>query len=67
MHLLNKNGDYMLEGGAWFGRDDDHNVSTNVPEHLAAPGAGEIGALLTTMSTLSKNAPLHVVIKSSKL
>ncbi|KAG1849030.1 hypothetical protein F4604DRAFT_1497507, partial [Suillus subluteus] len=48
-HLVDKDGDYMSGGGAWFRQNDCQNITVKMPPHMAAPGAGEIGALLMTI------------------
>ncbi|KAG1853362.1 ribonuclease H-like protein, partial [Suillus subluteus] len=54
-------------GGAFFGQNDTRNLSINVPERLACPGAGEIAALLKVAQSIPTNSPLHAVVKSSRL
>ncbi|KAG1859326.1 hypothetical protein DFJ58DRAFT_658397, partial [Suillus subalutaceus] len=66
-HLVDKDGDYMSGGGAWFGQNDCCNIAVKMPPNMATPGAGEIGALLMAISNMPKNTPLHVTVKSSKL
>lgn len=66
-HKIDKDGYSVSGGGAWFGQNDHRNRSIKVPEHLAAPGAGEVGAILSTLSSLPVNAPLQLMIKSPSL
>ncbi|KAG1771544.1 ribonuclease H-like protein [Suillus occidentalis] len=66
-HKIDKDGYYVSGGGAWFGQDDQRNKSIKVPEHLAAPGAGEVGAILSALSSLPINAPLQLMVKSPSL
>ncbi|KAG2088265.1 uncharacterized protein F5147DRAFT_587724, partial [Suillus discolor] len=66
-HQVNKDREYMSGGGAWISHDNPQNVSIKIPEPLAGPGAGEIGALLTVVTNLPKDAPIHCLIRSQKL
>ncbi|KAG1760574.1 ribonuclease H-like protein [Suillus occidentalis] len=66
-HIVDKDGDYIASGGAWLGQDDRRNAAIKMPPNLASPGAGEIGAFLAITSSLPKDAPLHVMIKSPKI
>ncbi|KAG1760804.1 hypothetical protein EDD22DRAFT_780618 [Suillus occidentalis] len=52
---------------AWFGNDNPCNIAVKVPEELAGPGAGEIGALLVAISSLQTDIPIHIHTRTSKL
>lgn len=66
-HKVDKDGFHTAGGGAWFGTNDPRNMAIKVPEHLAAPGAGEISAILSVISTLPTNVPLQLMLKSPTL
>ncbi|KAG1794079.1 hypothetical protein EV424DRAFT_1274466, partial [Suillus variegatus] len=66
-HQISIDGNHVSAGIAWFSNDDPHNVSVKLPEELAGPGAGEIGALLMAISTLQTDTPIHITTKTSKL
>ncbi|KAG1872259.1 hypothetical protein F4604DRAFT_1768284 [Suillus subluteus] len=54
---VSKDGEHVSGAGAWFNTNDDRNVSIKLPDHLAAPGAGEIGAVLHVARTTPKMSP----------
>ncbi|KAG1745582.1 hypothetical protein EDD22DRAFT_786041 [Suillus occidentalis] len=66
-HQISDDGDHLSAGIAWFGEDDHRNVTVKLPEELASPGAGEIGALLVAISSLQADTPVHIHTKTSKL
>lgn len=66
-HRVDKDGFSIAGGRAWFGMSDPRNKSIKVPENLAAPGAGEISAILSVVSTLPTNTPIQLAMKSSSL
>jgi hypothetical protein len=64
-HQINKDGDHVSGGTAWFGNEDPRNISIKLSEELAGPGAGETGVLLMAISMLPTNAPLHISTNAS--
>ncbi|KAG1873501.1 hypothetical protein C8R48DRAFT_593872 [Suillus tomentosus] len=66
-HRIDKDGYSVSGGGAWFGQNDQRNKSIRVPEHFAAKGTREVGAILSALSSLPVYAPLQLMIKSPSL
>ncbi|KIK32406.1 hypothetical protein CY34DRAFT_41349, partial [Suillus luteus UH-Slu-Lm8-n1] len=66
-HLISKDGEHTSAGTAWFRNENPWNISIKLPDELAGPGAGEIGVLITAISSLPANTPLHIHTKSLKL
>ncbi|KIK33610.1 hypothetical protein CY34DRAFT_30222, partial [Suillus luteus UH-Slu-Lm8-n1] len=66
-HRVDKDGYSIVGGGAWFSMNNPRNKSIKVPKNLAAPGTGEISAILSAISTLPANTPLQLATNSSSL
>ncbi|KAG1720646.1 hypothetical protein EDB19DRAFT_1587964, partial [Suillus lakei] len=60
-HQINNDGDHVSAGMAWFSNEDPRNTSVKLSEDLAGPGAGEICALIATISTLQADIPLQII------